>query len=108
MVAAVEGIGIASGSAVQQAVAVAATKDRRNKCQEQESASGNSKDITIGNCCIVQQAAVIETITVMQVSQGKEQKQQWNGRTSATQWCSISALVVRARKKANTLFLKKK
>jgi len=49
MVAAVEGIGIAGGSAVQQAVAVAAAKDRRNKCQEQESASSNSKDITISN-----------------------------------------------------------
>jgi len=44
----------------------------------------------------------------MQVSQGKKQKQQWNGRTSTTQRCSTAiGISGKSKGKANTLFLKK-
>jgi len=49
-----------------------------------------------------------ETITVMQGSQGKKQKQQWNGRTWTKQQCSTAiGISGKSKGQSNTLFLKK-
>jgi len=104
----VEGIGIAGGGAVQQVVQWPQQKTGETNAKSKNQPAATVKPSPSKTLLHSAASSSDRDNNCTQVSQGKKQKQQWNGRTSTTQRCSTAIGVSgKSKGKANTLFLKK-